>query len=132
MRRLLAAFVIVGIAILLWSVPVPYQSGSSVPSGSEARRHGKHEVKLNWKPPVGPRAEQPRSYLIYRTEASIKDRVVNCGKKWRQIATTAADVTRYTDAEVTPGKKYCYAVSAMTSRGESSKSFFASAAIPSP
>ncbi len=132
MRRLLAVFGIVVIAILLWSSSLPGQPGTSTPSGAEAHRRGKHEVKLNWKPPAGPRAEQPKSYVIYRTKASIKNRVVNCGKKWQQIGTTSADVTEYIDREVKSGKMYCYAVSAMTSRGESSKSFVATAVIPSP
>ncbi len=131
MRRFLAVFGIGGIAVLLWSLSAPGQLVPA-PSGPEAHRHGKHQVKLNWKSPAGPRAEKPKSYVIYRTNASIKQRVVNCGKKWWRIGTTAADITVYTDTEVKPGKVYCYAVSAMTSRGESSKTFAASAVIPSP
>lgn len=132
MRRLLAGFGIVGIAILLWSVLVPGQAVPSTLPGSDQGSHEKHQAKLNWKAPTGPDAEQPMSYVIYRTNASVKDRVVKCGKKWRRIASMAADVTEYTDEEVKPGKAYCYAVSAITSRGESSKSFTATAVIPSP
>lgn len=132
MRGLLFDFGTVGIAILLWSVLVPGQAAPSAPSASDAGGHGKHQAKLKWKPPAGPGAEPPKSYIVYRTRATIKDRVLNCGKKWRPIATTAADVTEYTDEGVKPGEAYCYSVSAMTAHGESSKSFAASAKIPSP
>jgi len=104
----------------------------NTPPVSAVDGHGNHEAKLNWKPPSGPGAERPASYIVYRTYASIKGKAVNCGKKWRPIATTNADVTQYTDHGVEPGKAYCYAVSVVTSRGESSKSFTASAVIPSP
>lgn len=132
MRRLFDRFGIVGIAMLLWGVLVPGQSPPSIPSGSGAHDHGKHQAKLKWNPPSGSGAEQPKSYVVYRTKASIKERVVSCGKKWQRIGTTTADVTQYTDTDVEAGRAYCYAVSAVTSRGESSKSFNAAAIIPSP
>jgi hypothetical protein len=131
MRRLLPGFGTVGIVVLFWSLVLLGQMGPAS-SGSEAGGHGKHRAKINWKPPAGPRAEEPQSYIIYRTKASIIEKVVNCGEKWHAIATTSAQVTDYIDETVRPGQAYCYAVSTVTSHGESSKSFAASAVIPSP
>lgn len=122
---------IAGIGILLWSALVNGQGARNAAAGTVGAQ-GKHQARLKWKPPGGPGAERPRSYIIYRTNGWIKDRVVDCGKKWQPIATTAPDVTEYTDEKVKPGEVYCYAVSAVTSKGESPKSFAASAAIPSP
>lgn len=132
MRRLLARFGILGIAILLWGVLLPGQAAPSAPSTPAAASQKKHQAKLKWNAPAGAGAEQPKGYIVYRTNGWMKDRAVNCGKKWRPIATTAAGVTEYTDDEVKPGDVYCYAVSAMTSKGETRKSFTASARIPSP
>ena len=45
MRRLLAGFGMMGIAILLWSVLATGEAGV----GSDAGDHGKHHAKLSWK-----------------------------------------------------------------------------------
>ena len=132
MTRLLVRFEIVAIAILLWGVPASGLAGDKIASEPERGGHGKHKAKLKWNPPDGPGAERATSYVIYRTRASIKKGVVDCGKKWVQVGTSPGEVTEYTDERVKPGESYCYAVSAITSKGETSRSFAASAQIPSP
>ena len=130
--RLLSNYVVVGIAVLLLSVLLSGQSTPSAPSRLMADSHQKHQARLRWDAPSGPGADQPIGYIIYRTNCWTKNRVVNCGKNWQQIATTAANVTEYTDRKVKPGNAYCYSVAANTSRGKSSKSFAVPAEIPSP
>ncbi len=130
MRRLAVLFLGFAIAAL---TAFPAAAGqASPPSPSVSGGPGKHKAMLAWKaPPPDPKSTVDH-YDIYRGSASIKKGQVKCPKKLKKIASTAGPTTQYTDETVSAGKAYCYAVTAVGSRGESSQSFWATAIIPKP
>ena len=129
MRRLAVVSSMAGITVLAACL-----AAGQTPSRSFVDKdpHSKHKATLAWTAPPQNDRDKTTHYNIYRTSASIKKGVTTCGKKWNKIGSVAAPTTQFTDETVGAGKVYCYSVTSVTARGESSQSFAATAVIPKP
>jgi len=87
--------------------------------GSCLTSSGLHVVELHWKPSDSPGVT---GYRVYRRTDTASFKLI----------ATPGNVTTYVDATVVSGTTYRYAVSALSSQGESALSLPVSAAIPTP
>lgn len=130
MPRVRFPHVALSLIIFVAGARVSPQEKAPAPSQGGQAKH--HRATLSWNAPAMDKAAPVTSYRIYRAPATLHHGKAKCTRKWVLIGSTVGPNTQYIDENVQAGSAYCYAVSAVNSRGESPKSQLQTAIIPRP
>ncbi len=97
--------------ILKWGLPCSNDTGSldrpDAPTALTATATGTQTIQVNWGSSTG----YQQGYQLYRSPDGVNN--------WSLVTTTAANVTTYTDGNLTPATTYWYKVAAYNAIGQS-------------
>lgn len=93
---------------------------------------GGHRVELSWKDFNINRRIRVDHFNVYRAPAKKDGGKLSCSDDWTKVGSAPTPVMHYSDTTVAAGQDYCYAVTAVNAKGESSKSVVAVASVPAP
>jgi len=69
-------------------------------------------------------------YLIYRAEGKKSGQGTVCNSKYKKVSRVSGSTTSYTDWAVRPNRIYCYKITTVVGKHESSPTEVVTAVIP--